>query len=182
MNEGKIYTKTGDAGETSLLGGDRVTKDCINLQVIGEIDELNCKLGEAVVNLGDEELSNFLIAIQRDLFKAGAEIAAMQRDNLVASINKIEEVDIKKLEEKIDEYWPQLPELKNFILPGGMEAAAFLHSARAICRRAERALVSLGKEKKVRSELYKYFNRLSDFLFAAARYVNIKNGREDIVV
>jgi len=177
----KIYTKTGDSGETSLLGGKRVTKDCVILQVVGELDELNSKLGEVVAHLWEEEPVDFLKKIQRDLFKLGAELASLQTE-FNAKILKIGEEEITELENNIDAFSESLPELTNFILPGGNLSAAHLHHARTICRRAERALVSLGKEKPVRMEAYKYLNRLSDYLFTAARWVNWQNGVEECKV
>lgn len=177
----KIYTKTGDSGETSLLGGERVTKDCITLQVVGEVDELNSKLGEVAAHLWEEEPAEFIRTIQRDLFKVGAELASLQTE-INSKIEKIGSAEIEMLENNIDAYSEQLPELKNFILPGGNLSAAHLHHARTICRRVERELVSLGKEKKIRTELYQYLNRLSDYLFTAARWVNWNDGVEEFVV
>lgn len=177
----KIYTKTGDTGETSLLGGERVTKDCITLQVVGEIDELNSKIGEAVAHLFGSSPTELLVKIQHDLFKVGAEVASLQTkvgENLV----RIGEEEIKELEGNIDSCSEDLPELKNFILPGGCLAGAHLHHARTICRRTERVLVTLGKEKNVRPELYKYLNRLSDYLFVAARWVNYQEGVEEVKI
>ncbi|MFA6547808.1 MAG: cob(I)yrinic acid a,c-diamide adenosyltransferase [Candidatus Magasanikbacteria bacterium] len=174
----KIYTKTGDSGETTLLGGERVTKDCITLQVVGEIDELNSKLGEVVAHLWEEEPVDFLKKIQGDLFKAGAEVASLQTE-FNSKIIIIGQEEIEELENNIDAYAEQLPELTNFILPGGNLSAAHLHHARTICRRVERVLVMLGKEKKVRPELYKYFNRLSDYFFIAARWINFNDGVEE---
>lgn len=174
----KIYTKTGDTGETSLLGGQRVTKDCITLQVVGEIDELNSKMGEVVAHLWEEEPAAFLKKIQQDLFKTGAEIASLQTE-FNAKVVKIEQTEIEELENHIDAFAEQLPELTNFILPGGNLSASHLHHARTICRRVERELVSLGKEKEVRPELYKYFNRLSDYFFTAARWINWNDGVEE---
>lgn len=177
----KIYTKTGDAGETSLLGGERVTKDCITLQVVGEVDELNSKLGEVAAHLWEEEPAEFIRNVQRDLFKVGAELASLQTE-INSKIEKVGQAEIEALENNIDGYAEQLPELKNFILPGGNLSAAHLHHARTICRRVERELVSLGKEKKVRTELYQYLNRLSDYLFTAARFVNWHDGIEEFIV
>ncbi len=177
----KIYTKTGDTGETSLLGGERVTKDCITLQVVGEIDELNSKIGEAVAHLFGSLLTEFLVKIQHDLFKVGAEVAALQT-TVGEGLVKVGEEEIKELEENIDSCSEDLPELKNFILPGGCLAGAHLHHARTICRRTERVLVTLGKEQTVRPELYKYLNRLSDYLFTAARWVNFQEGVEEIKI
>ncbi len=216
----KIYTKTGDKGETSLLGGKRVSKSCLEMQVIGEVDELNASLGVVVALLrtvnchperalkGDEGsssglfvgeqnrdpssaakaaslgmtvLGNFIQNIQRDLFKVGAELAALQGP-LEDKIEKIDSVRVGEMEVFIDQFWGQLPELKNFILPGGSLAGAQLHQARTICRRAERQLVDFAKTTPIRSELSIYINRLSDFLFATARWVNYKEGAEEIVV
>lgn len=177
----KIYTKTGDAGETSLLGGERVTKDCITLQVVGEVDELNSTIGEVVAHLWNEEPVEFLQKIQRDLFKVGAELAALQTA-FESKVEKVGDVEIEELENNIDSLTTQLPELKKFILPGGALSGAVLHQARTVCRRSERALVSLGKEKIVRPELYKYLNRLSDYLFTAARWVNWSSGSAEIEV
>ncbi len=177
----KIYTKTGDTGETSLLGGERVTKDCITLQVVGEIDELNSTIGEVVAHLFGALPTEFLVKIQHDLFKVGAEVVSLQA-KLGDGLVKIGEEEIKELEENIDNYWKDLPELKNFILPGGCLSGAHLHHARTICRRVERELVTFGKEQNVRPELYKYLNRLSDYLFTAARWVNFQEGVEEVKI
>ncbi len=178
----KIYTKTGDAGETSLFGGTRVTKDCITMQVVGELDELNSVLGVAEAQLSSDfgDLKKQIIKIQSDLFKVGAELASLQNE-LGKVINKVGESEIKELEKEIDNIWPHLPELKNFILPGGSLAGAHLHQARTICRRTERALVTFGKHQELRADLYAYLNRLSDWLFAMARFVNFKFGISETV-
>ncbi len=193
----KIYTKTGDKGETSLLGGKRVSKSCLEMQVIGEIDELNAVLGVVVAVLSPParggvgvvgantfimtDLVNFIQTIQRDLFKIGAELAALQGP-LEDSVEKINSDRAIEMEKYIDQFWSELPELKNFILPGGSLAGAQLHMARTICRRAERQLVDFAKTISLRNELHIYLNRLSDFLFAAARYVNSKDGVDEIIV
>lgn len=177
----KIYTKTGDNGETSLLGGKRVDKSCLEMRVIGEVDELNAALGVAVLFVEDEKLKLFIQNIQRDLFKVGAELAALQT-SFTEKVEKINNNRVGEMEKMIDEFWVQLPELKNFILPGGSEAGAHLHLARVICRRVERELVAFGKTVPLRSELYIYLNRLSDFLFASARWVNFQAGEEEIKV
>lgn len=195
----KIYTKTGDKGETSLFDGRRVGKCCLEMQVVGEIDELNAALGVvvAMIDEGDEikeirKLRNFINNIQRDLFKIGSEVASLQvflsppaRGGARGGGRGAKEVSkekITEIEEVIDRYSVDLPELKNFILPGGSLLSAHLHQARVICRRAERRLVEFGKTTTIRSELYQYFNRLSDFLFTAARWVNYKEGVEEIRV
>ena len=140
---------------------------------------------------GEMTLIEFLQNIQRDLFKIGAELASLQT-SLAVKITKINSDSVDELEKTIDEFWSQLPDLQNFILPGGNLAAAHLHLARAVCRRAERALVAFGDqlqksevrslESDLRPELKMYLNRLSDFLFAAARWVNFKVGEEEIKV
>jgi cob(I)alamin adenosyltransferase len=180
-----IYTKTGDKGKTSLCGGQRVEKSCLDIQVVGELDELNAVLGLVKVNItwgcgchfegvGTNEeslkqLKNSIQSIQRDLFKISSEIASLQTA-ISKKIEKISKEKIFQMERQIDKWQEKLPELKNFIIPGGSLISAHLHLARAICRRAERELVALGKQKKIRSELFKYLNRLSDFLFVGARW------------
>lgn len=185
----KIYTKTGDTGETSLLGGRRVGKSCIEMQAIGEIDELNANLGVVIVLLSKKEESAelkeiilFLQSIQRDLFKFGAELASLQSPALSEKINKIDTARVGEMEQYIDRFWNELPELKNFILPGGSVAGAEIHRARTICRRAERQLVDFSKKTTIRPELHVYLNRLSDFLFALARWVNAREGVQEIIV
>lgn len=201
-----IYTKTGDSGETSLLGGKRVDKSCLEMRVIGEVDELNAALGvvisalrpspirggtEGGVSFAATELIQFLQNIQRDLFKIGAELASLQTPP-AENVEKINSDRVGEMEKMIDEFWVKLPELKNFILPGGYAAGAHLHLARVICRRAERELVAFGNQllksevqslkSNIRPELYIYLNRLSDFLFATARWVNFKAGEVEIKV
>lgn len=128
-------------------------------------------------------LIDFIKNIQRDLFKFGAELASLQAPLPVQEkIEKINNDRVGEMEKKIDEFWLELPELKNFILPGGSAAGAHLHLARAVCRRAERELVAFGKSAQIRPELYAYFNRLSDWLFASARWVNFIDEQEEIKV
>lgn len=171
-----------------MLGGKRVSKSCLEMQVIGEVDELNAALGIVVAWLGKggqfeakQDLVNLLQIIQRDLFKAGAELAALQGP-LENKIEKIDTARVGEMEKFIDLFWGQLPELRNFILPGGSIVGAELHRARTICRRVERQLVAFGKTAPLRPELNIYINRLSDFLFAAARFTNAKEGAEEILV
>ncbi len=177
----KIYTKTGDTGETGLLGGNRVSKSSLEMQLIGEVDELNAALGVAVLFVEQEKLKVFIQNIQRDLFKVGAELAALQT-TMMERLEKVGGSQVEAMEKMIDEFWGELPELKNFILPSGSAAGAHLHLARVICRRVERELVAFGQTIPLRPELYIYLNRLSDFLFASARWVNFKAGEEEIKV
>lgn len=183
----KIYTKTGDEGKTSLLSGERVTKDCILLQVVGEVDELNSSLGIVVSELKTLnkffQLTKFLQQTQCNLFKIGSELTALQT-NLAqeGKIKLIGILHIHTLEKIIDRLDKEMPSLNNFILPGGNIIASYLHRSRTICRRTERILVSLGKEKEIRKELYMYFNRLSDFLFTVARWVNFRLEIEELKI
>jgi cob(I)alamin adenosyltransferase len=190
----KIYTKNGDAGNTVLANGEKVTKDCVNLRVVGEIDELNCILGITISTVKEAKnlsrLLEMLVSIQRDLFLVGAEISSLQNQSIHLSsraqsrdpLKLIDNTKVIELETQIDTWTAELPELKNFILPGGHPVATHLHLARAICRRTERELVSLGKTKSIRPELYKYFNRLSDWLFVGARWVNWVSKEKDAIV
>lgn len=176
----KIYTKTGDSGETSLFGGKRVWKNDLRIEAYGTVDELNSVLGVAVSEIKTLELREVLNGIQNDLFILGSDLASPSngKNN---SVQRIDEELIKKLEEIIDKFDPQLPPLKNFILPGGLKSAALLHLARTVCRRAERNVVALSKIEKVGIEIEKYLNRLSDLLFVLARFENFSNGSSDVV-
>jgi len=174
----KIYTKQGDEGKTSLLGGERVWKDNQRIQAYGTVDELNAILGIVVTELKSEELKKDLRSIQSELFTVGADLATP--NNKSVKIVKVDNNFTKRIETLIDKYDEQLPELKNFILPGGSKASAYLHLARTVCRRAEREVVSLIKEVEINPEIEVYLNRLSDLLFVLARYENYISGIEDI--
>lgn len=179
----KIYTRTGDAGETGLFGGARVDKDSTRVEAYGAVDELNAALGVARVALdpGAATASSRLEAIQSDLFAVGAELATVPGHEGRLTVPLIGAGDIARLEAWIDELELTLPPLKNFILPGGCTAGATLHEARTTCRRAERRVVTAGREAPVRGELVVYLNRLSDFLFVLARYVNHQAGVEETI-
>lgn len=171
----KIYTKTGDAGLTGLIGGRRVPKNSARIAAIGDIDELNASIGFARAS-GDSALDNTLSKIQNWLFEAGAEIASPGEERF----ETIDSGVITHLEESIDEMTSQLPELTNFILPGGSELAARLHISRSVCRRAERTLLDLGSVEHVREEVRVLFNRLADWLFVAARTANQLSNVQDV--
>ncbi|KUP08270.1 ATP:cob(I)alamin adenosyltransferase [Bacillus coahuilensis m2-6] len=175
----KLYTKTGDKGQTSLIGG-RVHKDHIRVEAYGTIDELNSFIGAAIVELHDnhvEDIREDLERIQHELFDLGADLSNVSK-NLT---EKLSEENIKELESKIDQYTDECPPLERFILPGGTRGAALLHIARTITRRAERLIVSLVAEHEmVPKHSLAYINRLSDYLFAAARAVNHRSGVKDI--
>ena len=161
----RIYTKTGDKGETGLSGGVRVRKDCPQIQVIGDIDELNCVIGMVLANEAPEGLRKGLIKIQHQLFKLGAEINNAEFNFINADI-------VADLEKQIDSFDVNLPPLKNFILPGGGHAAATCHLARAVCRRAERSVVALKDMEKLNPNIQIYLNRLSDYLFVVSRVLS----------
>ncbi len=177
----KIYTKTGDKGETALYGGTRVSKASARVESYGNIDELNSFIGLAKSEIINETVISQLEKIQFDLFTLGSE-SATPTDKLMLANGKsrldlmISEAEITELENWMDEYEAQLEPLQFFILPGGGKAATLLHVCRTVCRRAERSLVFLNESEEVRPELIKYLNRLSDFLFVLARYVSKLDG------
>jgi cob(I)alamin adenosyltransferase len=166
----RIYTKTGDKGETGLMGGARVSKDSIRVRAYGDIDELNAVLGMARGSTKDEEISSILGVLQRDLFTLGADLASPGDESRVVS--RITNVMTAKLEENIDNLQQDLPPLRAFILPGGAETGALLHFARTVARRAERSIVALSKAEKINENVIPYMNRLSDLLFVMARFAN----------
>jgi cob(I)alamin adenosyltransferase len=168
----KIYTKTGDAGETSLFGGARVRKDDARIEAYGTVDELNSFVGVARASWPDSPLDAQLHAIQSDLFDLGAHLAAPQTSRFAGP----DPSRIAALEQSIDAMESELAPLKTFVLPGGSLAAANLHVARTICRRAERLVVTLGAE----AAAVTYLNRLSDYLFVAARFANFRHGIADV--
>lgn len=173
----KIYTKTGDTGDTSLLGGKRVKKNCIEMHAIGEVDELNASIGVLISLLeGDEfdDVQSRLVHVQHRLFTIGANLAAVQTD--LVNVPQLKEDDIVELEQWIDAMDAELSELTQFILPGGDKVAAQSFCARAICRRAERAVVELSETHSLNQLLQKYLNRLSDALFVLGRWINVKQG------
>lgn len=167
----KIYTKTGDKGETSLFGGERVSKDDLRIEAYGTVDELNTVIGAARAFNDNKQIDTILAEIQNRLFVLGADLATpFTAAN--ASVPRISAEDTALLERKIDEIEKDLPPLKSFVLPGGSKAGALLHNARTVCRRAERRVVPLREKNEVSQESAVYLNRLSDFLFVLARYVN----------
>lgn len=158
----RIYTKIGDEGETGLSGGVRVRKNCPLIQVIGDVDELNCVIGMALANKIPEEVRISLIKIQHQLFNLGAEINNSE-------FNFINEDMVTEIEKQIDSFNESLVPLNNFILPGGGHAAATCHLARAVCRRAERSVVAVNDTEKLNPDIQIYLNRLSDYLFVVSR-------------
>jgi cob(I)alamin adenosyltransferase len=180
----KIYTKTGDAGETALFDGTRVAKSDARVATYGDVDELNAWLGLARSMLaGEGELAEMLIQIQRDLFALGARLADPTH-RIAARVGKatIGAADIARLEQWIDMLDSLLPPLRRFVLAGGSQGGASLHVARTVCRRAERAMVALraADEASVEPELLVYVNRLSDLLFVMARLANLRADTTEI--
>lgn len=181
----KIYTRTGDSGETALFGGGRVPKNHLRVEAYGEVDELNAALGFALVTIeaaGGSSLVERLRTVQEDLFSIGAHLATPDAENSSAGkhLPALPSQRVAEMERWIDEMDSRLPPLKNFILPGGTEAAARLHLARAVCRRAERRTLGLTLESPVDSGIIMYLNRLSDLLFTLARDANREAGMEDV--
>lgn len=179
----KIYTKTGDGGETSLIGGGRVKKNCLEIDAIGEVDELNASVGVVVSLLHDEALvdaRHALEIVQHRLFTIGSNIANVQTQ--LDHIPSLITADIQMLEDWIDGMERDLEPLKQFILPGGHPAAAQAFLARAVCRRAERRVIDVSEIYAGLDPLVKqYLNRLSDTLFVLGRWVNGKNGVQDVL-
>ncbi len=174
----KIYTKTGDDGTTALFGGERVSKDNLRLEAYGTVDELNAVLGMAQVKVSSD-LNEFVNSLQNDLFILGADLASPlgTKSDYVPRVDK---KMIEELEKSIDKYSDLIPELKQFILPGGSEGSGILHFARTVCRRAERNTVTLAKSIEINVNVIVYLNRLSDLLFVLSRYENAVRGIEDI--
>ena len=173
----RIYTRTGDAGTTGLVDGSRAAKDCARLIAIGEVDEANSAIGVAIVALGHDPLAAALTHIQNDLFDLGADLATPGDDFAPSPmVLRIVPAQVVRLEEEIDTMNDAMPPLTSFILPGGTPAAAALHLARTIVRRAERATVTAMHGTGVNPAALAYLNRLSDYLFVAARHVNAQAG------
>jgi cob(I)alamin adenosyltransferase len=176
----KIYTKTGDRGETGLFGGARVSKASLRVDTYGEIDELNSVLGLARCEALDAGSGALLEQVQSQLFNLGAELSTAPDSKVALGIPLISEDEIGALEQAIDQAETELPPLKTFVLPGGSRGAALLHLARTVCRRAERKLVLLAQSESVRDEAVRYVNRLSDTLFVLARLENLRAGIADV--
>ncbi len=169
----RIYTRTGDAGTTGLVDGSRVAKDAAVVQAMGDVDEANSALGVAIVAVGDDPAAATLLTIQNDLFDVGADLATPPS---IEGALRIVPEQVVRLETAIDRVNDPLSPLTSFVLPGGTAAAASLHLARAIVRRAERSAVTAAQGTTINPHLLAYLNRLSDFLFVLARSMNQKAG------
>ncbi|GGD49079.1 cob(I)yrinic acid a,c-diamide adenosyltransferase [Paenibacillus nasutitermitis] len=175
----KLYTRTGDEGQTSVKGG-RVRKDDVRVEAYGTVDELNSFVGQAAAVAAAsgklEALVEQLIEIQQELFDCGSDLAFADPQGREW---KMDALPAARLEEWIDAHVDASPDLTRFILPGGSEVSALLHVCRTVCRRAERRTVTLAAELPINNEVQKYINRLSDYFFAAARYANARLGAAD---
>ncbi|MCI0712455.1 MAG: cob(I)yrinic acid a,c-diamide adenosyltransferase [Chloroflexi bacterium] len=176
----KIYTKTGDEGETSLFAGGRVPKNHLRLHTYGTVDELNSVIGLARAFDIDDALNEMLERVQQELFHVGSDLATpLEAD--VEWVVRVKDEQVSRLEHEIDQLSEELEPLKNFILPGGTQAAATLHQARTVCRRAERWLAALNEEENINPTALQYINRLSDWLFVMARAANHRAGVDDVI-
>lgn len=177
----KVYTKTGDDGTTGLVGGTRVKKYAQRLEAYGTVDELNALIG--VIRSYDlsEYQVELLKKIQNKLFNIGSRLASDEKGNVFTEKLSITENDIEVLEKAIDKFEEVLPELQNFILPGGDLVVAQCHVARTVCRRAERRIIELAEQTDIQPDLIKYINRLSDFLFVLARKIAYDRGSEETI-
>ncbi|MEI8115376.1 MAG: cob(I)yrinic acid a,c-diamide adenosyltransferase [Bacteroidia bacterium] len=177
----KIYTRTGDNGTTGLIGGTRVKKYDLRLDAYGTVDELNSFLGLVRSLQTDSHADELLAKIQNKLFVIGANLATEEAITLIRKQMPVFDSDILLLENEMDEMNEQLPELRNFILPGGCQATSFCHVARTVCRRAERLIVELAEKVEVDPNLIVYMNRLSDYLFVLSRKVSMDQKAAEIL-
>jgi cob(I)alamin adenosyltransferase len=170
----KIYTRTGDTGETGLGDGSRLPKDSLRVHALGEVDELNSAIGLLLAEELPDGVRAALASVQHDLFDLGGEVS-------IPGHTSMSERQVSRLEALLDDYNRDLPPLKEFILPGGTRSASLAHLARTVCRRAERALVSLSRAEPVGMTARKYLNRLSDLLFVLGRVLNRAGGGSDVL-
>ncbi len=170
----RIYTRTGDQGSTGLGNGERVAKDCPRIEAIGAVDELNCAIGRVLVHDVREAVRQSLQIVQHKLFDLGGELS-------IPGYQAVRDEDVAQLESDLEQFNADLPPLKEFILPGGGRAAADCHLARAICRRAERRLVSLARDEEISEQARVYLNRLSDLLFVMCRILARDEGGIEVL-
>lgn len=183
----RVYTRSGDQGDTSLVGGKRIPKDSLRIESYGTIDELNAAVGLVrAFNLAQQKkdivdiVESDLQLVQQSLFDLGSELAC-DPDELIEGMPRVSADDVAHLEACMDEWTPALPELKSFILPGGGPVHAQLHVCRTVCRRAERIILRLSREEQVRPEALQYLNRLSDFFFVLGRWVGMQYGEPEFL-
>lgn len=182
MKMTKIYTRTGDKGTTSLVGGVRIKKSDARIEAYGTIDELSSHLGLLVSMLvPDYSERELLLRIQHCLFVIGSHLATDQSQTMLPHYAQLSEDEVGILEERIDQILSMVPETSGFVLPGGTMAAAQCHVCRTVCRRAERCIVALSEEATVSPEVQQYINRLSDYLFVLAKKLNFLVGKQEKV-
>lgn len=178
----KIYTKTGDKGETGLFGGERVSKDSLRISAYGTVDELNSFIGYAITEVKDPGVKENLSLIQNYLFTIGSDLATPETEkNVKLHIQRTPETFYKEIEKMIDKYESQLEELRNFILPGGSKSSALLHICRTVCRRAEREVVALKNSVTIGNNILIFLNRLSDLFFVLSRFENKVSNYPDTI-
>jgi cob(I)alamin adenosyltransferase len=182
----RIYTREGDKGETGLLSGERIEKDSHRVEAYGTVDELITALGLAKVHTS-ERIAGHIHAIQQVLFYVAAELATNMShigsaDDWRKNLTRVGEQDVTHLENLADELSEELPQISNFVIPGGTKGAAFLHQARTVCRRAERRVITFSRMEPVNGDILKYLNRLSDLLFVMARFENSEVGNGDYLI
>ena len=177
----KVYTRTGDNGTTSLVGGIRIRKSDARLEAYGTVDELSANLGLLAAMLPEGEERNLIIRTQNNLFNVGTHLATDQSQTPLYPSAHLPEGETELLEQAIDQMNAKLPEAQGFILPGGCQATAQAHVCRTICRRAERRIAALAETATISDEIQQYINRLSDFLFVLAKIINFNTGQEEIL-
>ncbi|MDE6272834.1 MAG: cob(I)yrinic acid a,c-diamide adenosyltransferase [Muribaculaceae bacterium] len=181
MEKSRLYTGGGDDGTTSLVGGERAGKDCVRLDAYGTVDEFSAFLGVLASRPDIEEsLREDLMEVQNRLFDIGGYLASRPGGSGLPPVACLDEC-IRKVEHWIDRLDAETPKIRAFVLPGGCENAAHAHVARTVCRRAERRIIALAREEEVDPAVCRYFNRLSDWLFIMARYLNYRAGVEEII-
>jgi cob(I)alamin adenosyltransferase len=177
----KVYTRTGDKGMTSLVGGVRIKKSDIRLEAYGTVDELSAHLGMLVSMINIDEERSLLIRVQNNLFNVCTHLATDQSQTPLYPSAHLAEGEIEFLEERIDKLMKALPERQGFILPGGVIAACQAHICRTVCRRAERRIAALAEVAQIGPEMQMYVNRLSDYLFVLAKIINFNEGKSEII-
>ncbi len=177
----KVYTRTGDRGKTSIIGGIRVSKASERLEAYGTVDELSSHLGLLAAMLPEGDDRNIIIRIQNNLFNVCTNLATDQSKTPLYDSAKLADGEIELLEQEVDKMMQLLPERQGFILPGGTQVAAQAHVCRTVCRRAERRIVALSEVVQISPETQQYINRLSDYLFVLAKIINFNAGVSEII-
>jgi cob(I)alamin adenosyltransferase len=177
----KVYTRTGDQGDTSLVGGVRIRKSDIRLEAYGTVDELSAHLGMLVAMMKESEERDLIIRVQNNLFNVCTHLATDQSQTPLYPSAHLADGEIELLEARIDLLMGQLPERQGFILPGGTPTAAQAHICRTVCRRAERRIAALAEVAQIGPEMQQFVNRLSDYLFVLAKIINFNEGKSEIV-